>query len=109
MSRKVSRDVTASLTKPGLPDLCYARKPGLSGEPGEVVLLRRGECGYYPLPAFYQSLGFDPVESNGLLGVSRAQAAAMLHGSLFGWDARGADPAAYDDDGRLRPKARRAA
>jgi hypothetical protein len=108
MNRKAPRSVPTAPTKPGLPELCYARKPGLSGD-GEVVLLRRGECGYYPLPAFYQGLGFDPVESNGLLGVSRAQAAAMLHGSLFGWDGRGADPAAYDDDGRLRPKARRAA
>jgi len=37
---------------------------------------------------------------NEQIGVTRAQAAAMLAGSMFGWACPGADPANYDEQGK---------
>lgn len=47
------------------------------------------------------------LETNEKLGVSRAQAAAMLAGSMFGWQTQAADPCSYDEQGRMKaPKQR---
>ena len=47
------------------------------------------------------------LETNEKLGVSRAQAEAMLAGSMFGWQTQAADPCSYDEQGRmLTPKQR---
>ena len=47
------------------------------------------------------------LEANEKLGVSRAQAEAMLAGSMFGWQTQAADPCSYDEQGRmLTPKQR---
>ena len=44
-------------------------------------------------------------EYNGQLGVSRAQAAAMLAGAMFGWEVPAADPKNYDKEGQpIKPK-----
>ena len=47
------------------------------------------------------------METNEKLGVSRAQAEAMLAGSMFGWQTQAADPCSYDEQGHMKaPKQR---
>ena len=65
------------------------------------VLVRYGERSYVPLEVR------DPGERaeetagrlNRQLGVTKQQQAAMLWGSMFGWDIPAADPARYDEQG----------
>ena len=79
-------------TAPGLPLVAFAVDP----ETGGCVMIRRGDNTLY-------GTGCRRPESaalnNQLRGVSPAQAAAMLGGVLYGWDAPRADPALYDEDG----------
>jgi hypothetical protein len=70
----------------GLPDLCYVRHP----TSGETVAIPRGEDGYRTPNTLCSpeclnaKLSPPPTES---------QISAMKHGSMFGWDTPGADPA----------------
>ncbi len=84
-------DVLETLKK--LPEFCYHILPS-SGEP---IGIQRGVPGHVKvakLPA-----GVDTVEkANELLGVTKAQAEAMLVGSMFGWHVSGADPDRYDPE-----------
>lgn len=54
---------------------------------GCSVLIKRGEDGYWPARHIT-----DPDEYNAKMGVSKAQAQAMLAGSMFGWGIPAADP-----------------
>lgn len=81
-----------------LPKVCHSVLPSS----GELIILRRGEPGYYAVT----DSGTDRERNqktadrnNGDRQITRGQAAAMLHGSLFGWDTPGADPANYTFDG----------
>lgn len=56
----------------------------------KVLLLKRGERGYTPLPD-----ATNAMEMNARLKVDRYQVEAMFAGSMFGWDVRGADPDVY--------------
>ena len=78
-----ARDVLATLQK--LPPLCYATLPST----GEVILIRRGESGYYPVTSH-----LTPTQLNTCLGTkpTATQVEAMLAGSMFGWEVPGADP-----------------
>lgn len=69
----------------GLPPLCYARQP----ETGATVLIVRGEPGYHPVET-----SLTPEQLNSALAVppTGAQVEALLIGSMFGWQAAGADP-----------------
>lgn len=69
-----------------LPPVAFAAHPTT----GATVMIRRGERGYYVLAT---RLAAD--ELNQVFGVTASQAMAMLAGSMFGWDCRGADPATY--------------
>jgi len=51
---------------------------------GQVVLVQAGVMGYYELE--YQP-PYSADELNAAIGISKEQAAAMLAGSMFGWDA----------------------
>lgn len=87
--------LTETLAK--LPENCYA----LHIATQEIVILTRGKRGYTPTdygvgtPAAVDSL-------NAGMGVSKAQHRAMLLGSFAGFEAPGADPDRYDEDGKPR-------
>lgn len=88
-----------------LPEKCFA----LLESTGAIVVIVKGEKGYVPTANY--PVDQDPKESvdalNETIGVTKAQAAAMVAGSMFGWDKPAADPKNYDDQGLpVRPKAR---
>ena len=86
-----------------LPEWCYSTLP----DTGELVILKQGEQGYHRTKVILHTAEdyrryADKMNSD--LGVSKAQEAAMLTGSMFGWDAPAADPDKYNDRGvPLRP------
>ena len=78
-----------------LPDHCYSM---LSSE-NRLIKIVKGESGYLDLAELHEN-GREIVDGkNSMLGVTKAQEAAMVVGSMFGWDKPGADPANYDDQG----------
>ncbi len=83
-----------------LPEQCYGVLPNT----GEFIIVKKGESGYYRTDISMGSKEENRAladEYNGKLGVSKAQAAAMLVGSMFGWQVPGADPKNYDENGKL--------
>lgn len=66
-----------------LPDVCFANHPST----GELIAIKRGESGYYPIQSRRTA-----DELNAMEGVTPVQRAAMETGSMFGWDVPGADP-----------------
>ena len=79
----------------GLPELCFSTLPST----GELICFKRGESGYYPSAwstADPERNGELADFNNRKLGVTQAQRLAMEFGSMFGWDAAGADPEAYE-------------
>ena len=88
--------------KHDLPDVCYSVLPST----GELISISRYEKGYSrcdgskPNP---EENRFFADTSNKIFGITRAQEAAMLAGSMFGWDVPAAKPWKYDKDGKPRP------
>ena len=85
-----------------LPERCF----GYLKATGEIVVLQKGQKGFAPTGKYAENeTPQECVDSlNGAMDVTRAQAAAMMAGSMFGWDAPAADPANYDDQGiPIRP------
>jgi hypothetical protein len=80
----------ANLAK--LPKAAYAILPA-SGKP---IAVRRGVMGYFEA---YLEPGQTIDSLNEGLGVTKAQAKAMLHGSIFGWHTPAADPDVCERDG----------
>ena len=91
-----------------LPEHCYAVLPSS----GQLIEVRRGEKGYYPCAYSTGDRAYNKVlanQFNAHEGISKAQASAMLAGSLFGWNVPAADPAHYDLEGEpIRPGERKA-
>lgn len=89
-----------------LPEQCYVYLPTSQ----EIGIVKKGKMGYYrsDLSPVYGESGQEFVdELNRQSGVNKAQAAAMLAGSMFGWQMPAADPKNYDDNGQpVRPKHR---
>ena len=84
-----------------MPRICWSRLKSTN----EIVLLRYGVKGYFPFPMerpLPQNTQQVVDELNQDVDISKAQAAAMEAGSLFGWNIPAADPKNYDADGRLR-------
>lgn len=81
-----------------LPEKCFSALEST----GEIISITRGENGYTPTGQYPQD-GISPKKAaaalNDTIGVTRAQEAAMVAGSMFGWDAPAADPKNYDTKG----------
>lgn len=88
-----------------LPEKCFT----VLESTGEMVIVERGQKGYRPVEVRPDSVtsreGADAA--NKAMGVSKAQEAAMVAGSMFGWSVPAADPKNYDENGTpIRPKQR---
>lgn len=81
-----------------LPEKCFS----IISTADSVSILTKGESGYRPAGAIAE--GKTARESadiaNHTMGVTKAQEAAMLAGSMFGWATPAADPKNYDDQGQ---------
>ena len=89
---------------PTLPAKCFSVLP-LSGE---LIVIERYKPGY-ELSAIAHFKGKTPQQTadalNANMGVTRAQAVAMLAGSMFGWTVPAADPKNYNAQGRpIKPR-----
>ena len=88
-----------------LPGQCFSILPSS----GELILLTKGEQGYSPCydfstPDAKQNREFAD-DRNMKNGVTKAQEAAMLAGSMFGWHTPAADPKNYDAQGQpIKPR-----
>lgn len=91
-----------------LPEHCYAVLPSS----GQLIEVRRNETGYYPCAYSTSDRTYNQVLAdylNAHEGITKAQAAAMQAGSMFGWNVPAADPSRYDLDGEpVRPGVRKA-
>ena len=87
-----------------LPEQCYYALL----DTGAVVILKRGETGYYKTDIPFQDKEAAKQlvsDYNEKLGVTKAQLEAMKAGSMFGFEVPGADPKNYDENGTpIKPK-----
>ncbi len=79
-----------------LPEYCYGLRPPTH----EIVIIKRGVRGYFPSSFLKVSTQEKVNELNKSMHVTRAQAEAMMYGSMFGWDTPASDPDNYDEEGR---------
>lgn len=81
-----------------LPEKCFSALEST----GEIITITKGEKGYTPTGQYPQD-GIPPKEAAAVLNdaakVTREQEAAMVAGSMFGWDTPAADPKNYDTKG----------
>ena len=83
-----------------LPEKCYS----VLKSTGDIIVLKKRESGYYRTdieqgtPEQNRELA---ETQNRMLGVTKAQAAAMSAGSMYGWHTPAADPVNYDVEGHL--------
>lgn len=70
----------------------------IAPDTGAIVVVKRGEDGYYPL---LRNVDLTLDALNAEVGVTLAQREAMLAGSMFGWHVPAADPDRYTIDGEL--------
>ncbi len=84
-----------------LPETCFVYVESTD----EIGIVHRGEMGYIPT-TIKPEIGITKRKSveylNSVQSISKAQAAAMSAGSIFGWDTKAADPASYNERGELQ-------
>ena len=88
-----------------LPLICYGKVP----EKRAIVMFERGFDGYRSASFATKGRTSQKLvdELNGELGVTKAQAAAMLAGATQGWATPAADPKNYDEQGQpIKPRNR---
>ena len=86
-----------------LPPHCF----GILPSSGELIIITRGEKGYLLSEMKIDGKSNREVAdiANAAVGITKAQEAAMLAGSMFGWQTPAADPQNYDEHGQpIRPK-----
>ena len=86
-----------------LPAVCYGKVP----EKRAIVMFERGFDGYRSASFATKGRTSQKLvdELNGELGVTKAQAAAMLAGVMRGWADPAADPKNYDEQGQpIKPR-----
>ena len=102
--RMEQNGATITPLRSSLPEQCYSALL----DTGAVVILKRGETGYYKtdIPVQDKEAAKQLVtEYNEKLGVTKAQSEAMKAGSMFGFEVPGADPKNYDENGSpIKPK-----
>lgn len=84
---------------PPLPEKCFTVQPSS----GELIAIERYKPGYQvsPMAHFKGKTSQQTADVlNGDMGVTRAQAAAMLAGATLGWTSPAADPNRYNKRGR---------
>lgn len=78
-----------------LPEMCY----GVLNTSNELIIIKRGESGYYrtnyPAAKTRKDTEEWCDELNERMDITKAQRKAMECGSMFGWDVPGADPDCY--------------
>ena len=81
-----------------LPDKCFS----ITSTADKIIIITKGEM--FKRPAGARAEGLTAREgatvANEAMGVTKAQEAAMLFGSTYGWDKPGADPKYYDEQGK---------
>ena len=88
-----------------LPEKCFSTLKST----GEMIVITKGEKGYASTGIYPQSDSTKEGASalNAANGVTKAQEAAMVAGSMFGWETPAADSKNYDEQGvPIRPKAK---
>lgn len=87
-----------------LPEHCYIYLPTTR----EIGIVKKGESGYYRsdlTPVYGEEDKQFVEELNQKGGITKAQEAAMLAGSMFGWQTPAADPKNYDEQGQpIKPR-----
>lgn len=80
-----------------LPEKCFSTPTSQD----ELIIIQKGEMGC--IPSEMRLAGKSAREAadiaNDTMGITKAQEAAMLAGSLFGWHTPAADPKNYDEQG----------
>ena len=82
-----------------LPDTCFSVLPST----GQLIIIKNGESGYYPSEWDTGNREENrEIASNHNVrrGITDIQEAAMLAGSMFGWNTPGANPQWYLDNAR---------
>lgn len=74
-----------------LPEVSFAYLPAT----GEIVKIKKGENGYYPMPNLDGKYTVD--EMNEAFDVTKPQAEAMYHASVYGWHIPASNPKMWDE------------